>query len=138
MFETQNAVWVHIHKGIKEGVFKNCVHLQIAGGTYSPYRPYCAKDSLIAYNRNQFEDVCPQKCYLFEDKKAVEKAQKKTKRREPKRAWWRAFWRTVLKPFTLPWQTQTLIVVSLFVGWGLATNQLKTVLEIVRALRGCK
>jgi hypothetical protein len=136
MSETQNEVWVLIHKGINEGVFKNCVHLQVAGGTYSPYRPYCEKDSLIPLNSNQFQDVCPQKCYLFVDKKAVERALKKSKRRESRRAFWRPL-RVAFNWFAKLSATQALIVLVIVLVplFYVSPRVAKSIGELIKALK---
>ena len=137
MSETQNEVWVLIHKGINEGVFKNCVHLTVIDvSDYSskPWVPHCQKDSFC---RPKNYDQCHRDCLLFEDKEAVEKAQQVSKHRESRRTFWRAFWRTAAIPFnwfsSLSGITQALILILLIVYFfrGLA----KTVLEIWKAVK---
>jgi len=138
MFKTENEAHVYIVEAVRYGTFKNCVHLTTFDtDDYSskPWEPHCRKYNFV---RSGNRIRCPDTCYSFEDMHAAETAKRSAKRQESRRGFWRAFWRTVSRPFTLPWQTQMLIVVSLFIAWGLATNQLKTVLEIVRALRGSK
>jgi hypothetical protein len=87
----------------------------------------------------------PDPCYSFDDKTVKERTKEEAKRRESRRAWWRAVWKvltTLATPiigfFKLPWQNQVVIGAILLFGWALATHQLNTVLEIIRAWRGSK
>ena len=139
MFETQIEVWVRIHGGIKEGVFKNCLHLDVGGGSNGMqsnlYRPYCKVDCLIEYNQNKFQNRewgarCPEDCYLFADKKAAERAKRWGMRWEAMKAAIREPLRYFAK---LPATTQALILL-LLLAWVLPKS-LKTVLEIWKAVK---
>jgi hypothetical protein len=138
MFKKRNEAEGYIEKMIRSGDFKDCVHLgtlELDEYTSKPWEPYCRKDNFERRNRNQFPYCCPDPCDYFEDTTEAERTEQKAKRQESRREWWQGFGRIVL---ALPWQTQVLIVVSLFTIWALATHQLNTILEIVKAWRGSK
>ena len=142
MFKKRHEAEIYIEKMIRSGDFKDCVNLGALEGddyTSKPWEPYCRKDNFERRNRNQFPYCGPDPCEYFEDTTKAERKEQEAKRQEARREWWKGFGRTVL---TLPWQTQVfilaLIVFSPLIAWALATHQLNTVLEIVRAWRGGK
>ena len=139
MFEQKYDAYAVIARGKKEGVFKNCLHLDVEGGSngmqFNPYRPYCRVDCLIEYNQNKFQNRewgarCPEDCYLFVDKKTAERAKRWGKRWEAMKAAIREPVRYFAK---LPGITQALILL-LLLAWVLPKS-LKTVLQIWKAVK---
>lgn len=99
-FEHKHFAYQSIARGLKEGVFKNCIHLVVGGGStggfgFNPYRPYCKEDMLTPYTHpgwGRIRECCPKDCALFKDKAAIERAEKLAR--------WRKAWKSALKgPF---------------------------------------
>jgi hypothetical protein len=135
MSRTKHDAYASIAEGIKDGFLKDCTHLKVLEGEWQ-WHTICEEDSLI--HSAGFRDRCPENCVFFKDKKVTEWEAVEAgltvavSKVLPKLA------TPITAFFKQPWQTQMLIVVSLFTIWALATHQLNTVLEIVRALRGSK
>jgi hypothetical protein len=123
MFETKNEALIGIANGIKEGRFKNCVHLKAVP---SPWEPYCEEGCL---NRG----ACPRECLLFVDKNALERAKRRAKQCE----WIRATSRVPFRYFERLPATQALIVlvVVLVPLFYFSPRLAKSIIDVIKALK---
>ena len=140
MFEDRHKAFEYIAIGTKEGIFKNCVHLTVGGGStglsFNPYRPYCKEDMLIPFpgitsrTQRQIQNRCPEDCGLFKDKAAIEKAEKAAQRRQ-------AVTSVLKTPFVwfakLPATTQVFLLFLLIVLFS--PRLAKSVIEVIKAFK---
>jgi hypothetical protein len=137
MFQLKHDAYECIAKGKQLGIFKNCAHLEVRGGfdgmQSNPYQLYCTEHFLLRIDQGEFQNRCPENCYSFQDKNALERKKRWAKRWE----WIIAKGRVPFRYFErLKATTQALILILLIV-W-LLPRLGDTVLKIIMAVKDAK
>lgn len=84
-FKSKNDAAMSLRKGIEESIYKDCVHIEISGGSdggfhFYPFRVYCDQHSFVDTKTRLYDSRCPTDCLLYVNKQVVAKQERHQKR----------------------------------------------------------